>query len=422
VTRPRRPTVAVAYGTRSAPPVQVATAAAGVCDLVWLVDQRDARARDLARLLGRWGPVVEIGGLAAADAAAAVAAYGPNGLVTFFDAGMVELATLAEDLGLAFHSPEVAAALVDKHLQRSALDAAGIEGPRHWLLPADAPAAATCLDEEITWPAVLKPRAESGSHHTYLVSSMTQVTRILAGMGAARPDMLLEEHLADRTDGRYEPFADYLSVESIGSHGTLSHLAVTGRFPPATPFRETGFCLPAAIDPAEAEGVIALADRALSALAARTGCFHTEIKLTPEGPRVIEVNGRLGGGVADMVERAAGVHLLELALRVALGEPCPEPGLLTCGRVGFRFFLQPPAIVGRVTAIDGIDALADHPLVDDLSVHRGPGSAVDWREGTRTYILAVVGSADDHAGVLEVERILREKVHVSYEREEGGPA
>lgn len=75
-----------------------------------------------------------------------------------------------------------------------------------------------------------------------------------------------------------------------------------------------------------------------------------------------------------------------------------------------------------MTAIDGIDALADHPLVDDLSVHRGPGSAVDWREGTRTYILAVVGSADDHAGVLEVERILREKVHVSYEREEGGPA
>ena len=63
-----------------------------------------------------------------------------------------------------------------------------------------------------------------------------------------------------------------------------------------------------------------LATAALRALGVRTGGFHTEIKLTPDGPRVIEVNGRLGGGVPEMLLQASGESLMRLSMRVALGE------------------------------------------------------------------------------------------------------
>ena len=63
-----------------------------------------------------------------------------------------------------------------------------------------------------------------------------------------------------------------------------------------------------------------MASAAIEALDVHSGCLHTEIKLTPEGPRVIEVNGRIGGGVPEMLYRAAGVKIVELTLQLALGE------------------------------------------------------------------------------------------------------
>ena len=44
----------------------------------------------------------------------------------------------------------------------------------------------------------------------------------------------------------------------------------------------------------------------IEALGVSTGCLHTEVKFTPDGPEIIEVNGRVGGGVPEMLERAAG--------------------------------------------------------------------------------------------------------------------
>ena len=101
----------------------------------------------------------------------------------------------------------------------------------------------------------------------------------------------------------------------------------------------------------------------------------------------------MGGGVPEMLDRAAGVPLLELTLRVALGEEIRIDGPVATERIGYRFFLQPPAVSATVAAIDGIDAVSDHPGVDTISVHQGPGADLDWRDGSRNHIMAVVGSA-----------------------------
>ncbi len=86
----------------------------------------------------------------------------------------------------------------------------------------------------------------------------------------------------------------------------MTHLAITGRFPLAPPFRETGFFIPASIAPGQQAELLDLAGETLRALGLEVGAAHTEIKLTSEGPRVIEVNGRIGGGVPDMLRLADG--------------------------------------------------------------------------------------------------------------------
>ena len=41
---------------------------------------------------------------------------------------------------------------------------------------------------------------------------------------------------------------------------------------------------------------------------------------------------------------------------------------------------------------------ATMPGVDTISVHQGPGADLDWRDGSRTHIMAVVGSTEDYDG------------------------
>jgi biotin carboxylase len=410
-----RPLVAVAYGPRSVPAVQLAEAAAPICELLWLLDLRVPETDEMATLLRRFGTLVDIGGLDVDEAAAEVGQYRPDGIVTYFDTGMVEVAVIAERLGLPFASPQTAQLLYDKLHQRDALRAAGSAVPRYWSIqPGRSATALAALPDDIVWPAVLKPRAESGSHNTFLAGGLSDLTTLLDGLGERRAEMMLEEYLSDDSSWRSSPFADYVSVESVVSHGVVSHVALTGRFPQAETFRETGFFIPADLSDSDQRAVLDITSSAIQALEVDFGCLHTEVKFTADGPRIIEVNGRVGGGIPAMLQEAAHFPMLATSLRVALGEHVVIDGPIRCPRVGYRFFLQPPAISGTVEAIDGVNRLADRPGVHTVTVHRGPGWRVDWREGTRTFVLAVVGVADDHDEVRAVWRALHEEITVSY--------
>jgi biotin carboxylase len=395
--------------------MQLAEAAAGVCDLLWMIDASIPEMIQMADLLNRFGPVVDIGGLGVEQVTKALSAYRPSGLVTYLDAGMVGFAEVAGALGLPFHSSSTAAALTDKWRQRRDLAASGLPMPACQVIrPEQAEGDLTSIEDEVGWPAILKPRSAQGSRYTFLAPDRDELARLLEALGPGRPDMVLEGYLADdpaRAEGAY---AAYVSVESVVASGAISHLALTGRFPLAENFRETGFFIPAALGEAERADVLSLATAAIKALGVHVGCLHTEIKFTPDGLRLIEVNGRVGGGVPEMLDRAAGIPLLELTLRVALGEPIRIDGPVATERIGYRFFLQPPAVSATVATIEGINRVSDHPDVDTISVHQGPGADLDWKDGSRTHIMAVVGSTADYDELHAVYRLLHQEVTVTY--------
>jgi hypothetical protein len=153
---------------------------------------------------------------------------------------------------------------------------------------------------------------------------------------------------------------------------------------------------------------------AIEALGVTTGCLHSEIKFTPDGPRIIEVNGRVGGGVPEMLGRAADVPLVEITLRIALAQPVPLDGPVATKCIGYRFFLQPPSVSATVATIEGVDNVSAFPGVDTITVHQGPGAVLDWRDGSRNHIMAVVGTADDYDELQAVNRLLNDEVMVTY--------
>ena len=147
----------------------------------------------------------------------------------------------------------------------------------------------------------------------------------------------------------------------------------------------------------------------------RDGAAHTEIKFTSEGLRVIEVNGRIGGGVPEMLRLATGVDIIKLTMQAALGwEPEVSELPATTG-VGYRFFYQPPESARRLTAIDGLDRLKLLPGYESAYLHHHPGTDINASHGTRTYLFAMVGWAPDIAGVLTADEFLRTEIKATYD-------
>jgi biotin carboxylase len=142
------------------------------------------------------------------------------------------------------------------------------------------------------------------------------------------------------------------------------------------------------------------------------GLLHTEVKLTPDGPRVIELNGRIGGGVPEMLAQATGVELLPMALRVALGEPVVFESMPACARIGFLLYVQAPSWMRKVRSVEGLEGLREQAGVQEVILNRGPGRAVDWRSGNHGHVFSVLGSVGDHERLLSIERYATQVVEI----------
>jgi cysteine synthase A len=109
--------------------------------------------------------------------------------------------------------------------------------------------------------------------------------------------------------------------------------------------------------------------RALAALGIRTGPSYTQLRIGPDGPRVIEVAARLGGGHdAELVQAVTGIDLNGLTIDAAVGGVA-EVGAVE-QRVGgavTKFLLAPPGVLERVDIPDGLEG------IEQVWIYREPG-------------------------------------------------
>lgn len=127
-------------------------------------------------------------------------------------------------------------------------------------------------------------------------------------------DVLIEEFAA----------GPLVSVEMVTYQGKDHLIGITDRRLVGFPyFVETGASFPVQLSN-ETEVVEAVC-KGLRALGVDFGPTHTEVALTPEGPKIIEFNPRMvGGSVPEMIKYATGINLPNEVLRMHMGE---EPNL-----------------------------------------------------------------------------------------------
>lgn len=412
------PRVAVLHHPRSYFPLELVSQVGDAADLLWVLDEAAAADTELVRLLRQLGVVATLPAGDLDAAARALARYRPEGIVTFVDEYLLLGAELAERLSVPFHTPEVARLIVDKRRQRSALAAAGVPGPAFWSFESGTDASAHGTPAH--YPVVAKPAIGGASRGVELVGCPEELAAYRARN--AEVGLLVEEYLGDDPD-RPDGFDGTFSVESVVCNARASHVALSGRFSPAPPFRDAGCFVPAALSPEDTESALELADRAIGALGIETAVVSTKLKATPAGLAVIEVNGRLGGRAPFVVNGVSTVNLFAAACQLAVGKRIVFGGVAACDGVGFWLMCQPPTDATRVRAIKGVDVVSRLRGIESIAVLRTPGQAVDWRLGSECCVAAIRGRVPDHAALLRTTETIRRRLSVTYgEPDEHAPA
>ncbi|MEU6807659.1 ATP-grasp domain-containing protein [Streptomyces sp. NPDC046831] len=349
---------------------------------------------------------------AAVEAAAALHGRLPlHGVVTYSELLLRPQAEIASRLGLPGNPPEAVAVAQSKARQRLVFAEHGVPSPEFEVITNGRDLAAAAA--RVGLPGVFKPSLGAGSQSVRLVSTYAELIHAFTAARAEKTAFLqsddaylLEQRMALETDGD-SGYAAYCSVESLLADGTAHHLAVSDRLPLEHGYAEEGVVLPSRLDEATQAAVADVAERAIRAIGLVSGAVHTEIALTADGPRVIEVNARAGGPLPTMFKVAADYDYAAEIGRSALGLQPSGPPEFT--RVALLRFLPIPAGNWRVAAQAPVEeVLRAFPELVYVSPRFTPGQQVS-RQRTLHLASFMVGAPDRataRAVTRQVERAL----------------
>ncbi len=329
-------------------------------------------------------------------------------------------ARIADALGLPFHSVDSADLARDKHRARQACDAAGLPGPRFARI--ESPDQLGAAAAHVGFPAVLKPVSGVGSVQTYRVRDECELARRYSNtVEEVRTAYHKEPHdLSSDRDWFHLMWSGVptLTLESWieGPKYDVDLLLEAGQVVYAHATDDLELCglrdirrvSPAGLGRSAECELIDHAAACVRALGFRRGAFNVEVKRTSEGPRMIEVNGRLGGySTTDIHREVWGVNLVEQWLRSSLGLPLSvgeEPpacfvaeSLLPSPRSGV---LQRDGFLDDVRRVAGVVAARPWVFAGDVVAGVETG-APDWLGALLTR-----GSTREGA-LAELDRLVR---------------
>ncbi|PWJ23310.1 carbamoyl-phosphate synthase L subunit-like protein [Branchiibius hedensis] len=346
-------------------------------------------------VLSRFGEVAAAAEPGVDSCLRAVKSYRFDMIITFCEHLLSETAEIAHARGLAYTELSDVENLIRKDRQRTSLVTAGVPSPGF--------AVACSLDEvrratqRLGFPVILKPRVGTGSRHTLSLASQYEMDQECATIeaalkGAGELGLVVEQLLIGAAFP--EPWGDYVGVDIANFNGRQELICTMGKFTLVAPYRERGgFSPPAFFGPSSLDEVTEVAMRACRAVGLVNNVGCVELKLTDEGPRVIEVNGRLGAWGADAVRRSHGFDTLSALLSAAFGLEHRELRDCRATRVSYTYVCYAPvgmSVVGNVRS----EVVRNHPTVQKVLVHKEDGDDVSWHQGAGSAIATVYGTVD----------------------------
>ena len=336
---------------------------------------------------------------AAVDAAKRYKIEGVMTLAT--DMPMRTVAAVAKECGLVGISEETAIKATDKSVMRKALKDAGVPIPKFFRVKNEKEFKAAV--DNIEGPFMVKPADSSGSRGILKVENRDDIvaaydyTKQFSHNGV----VVVEECM----------IGPEVSVETLAIDGDVHVIQITDKITTGAPhFVEMGHTQPTRLNCSGDIKKVAVA--ANKAIGIEHGPSHTEIIVTKDGPKIVEIGARLGGDciTTHLVPLSTGVNMVEACIKIALGEkPDIKPQMERGSAI--RYFNQH---TGVVKSIEGIEKAEKLSGVKKISIVHGVGEAITeiTDSGSRMGFVITQGEDADDAAKIVKEAMNMIKIEV----------
>lgn len=312
------------------------------------------------------------------------------------DMPMRSVAAVARELGLVGISDDTALKATNKAVMRQALKEHNVPIPKFFKV-SDKQAYDQAV-KQFDCAFIVKPADNSGSRGIFMIEDLSDARTIAQAYEYSRQfsrngDVVVEEYMS----------GPEVSVETLTVNGQCHVIQITDKLTTGAPhFVEMGHSQPTKHSEETAQRIRQVAIAANKAIGITNGPSHTEIIITAEGPKIVELGARLGGDciTTHLVPLSTGVNMVACCIKIALGE---EPDVLPklCKGSAIRYFQQK---AGTVTQIEGIADAQNIEGVKQISIVHGVGETVaeiDSSAARMGFVIAQGNDADHAVNICE---------------------
>jgi biotin carboxylase len=321
-----------------------------------------------------------------------------DAIVTMSEAAILAVAREAEHFGTIYPGHAALGNAVYKDLCRARLRAAGLRSPRFEAL-AEADLLAGRRPAQ-SLPYVIKPTRGFGKQFSAICTTADDVEAFVANVARERKlaDPMIEQLISHEYIVEEYVRGTLYSVEALVQDGTVSCLATTLRFRSShNEMLEMTTTMPSDLDAGQRQEMVDYVQQVFDALDIDVGLYHVEIMRDAAGPCLIEVNGRMIGGVAPrLYQMLSGHDPFELLLRLHLGERIDvDDSALRGGGTTVVVGTRKPSKVRNDFAPAQLEALMQRYGVEFSSLSIRPGQEFGEFAGNLSLIGYVIIVAED---------------------------
>ena len=335
--------------------------------------------------------------------------YSIDGVMTLAsDMPIRTVAAVAKVLGLIGVSEETALKATNKAVMREALQKGNVPIPKFFKVTNEKEYREAVSN--FAAPFIVKPADNSGSRGIYLVSNIEDAESISVAYSYSHScsrngDLVVEEYM----------IGPEVSVETLTVNGECNVIQITDKITTGAPhFVEMGHTQPSQLPENTKQKVAQLAKLANRAIGIINGPSHTEIIVTNEGPKIVELGARLGGDciTTHLVPLSTGVDMVECCIKIALGEtPDISPTLNKVSAI--RYFTQNR---GTIKKVNGIEEAKHLNGVKQISMVHAIGETVEEINSSSDRIGFVVMQSDSIENIEALYNDVIDKINIEMGR------
>lgn len=302
------------------------------------------------------------------------------------DMPMRTVATVAKELGLVGITEETALKATDKACMREALKQCGVPIPKFYKVSDKNEY--DIATSKFNVPFIVKPADNSGSRGIVKIEDLSDWQLISDAYEYSRSssrngNVVVEEYMN----------GSEVSVETIAVNGECHVIQITDKITTGSPhFVEMGHTQPSQLNYDTKRRISEAAKLANQAIGITNGPSHTEIIVTEEGPKIVEIGARLGGDciTTHLVPLSTGVDMVTCCIRIALGEE-PKTEIKFSKGAAIRYL---SCGAGKIESITGIETAEALEGIRQISIVHNIGDTVSEIKSSSDRVGFVVAQGD----------------------------